>query len=418
MSWKISKIPFILLFEGDIFETEDQRNWSDASFKTFCTPLVKPFPVELKKGEKVFQRVTFKPQIKLQPVKAGAAHVSFRKNNALCVLPSMGLAASTEVTVISEAAASLLRDLKFGHYRIDIYSGDENWVSDFSASYETSFNLGLPLEVVLHLTDKYAEEIESFIIACQQNRVKVRKVLLLPTNGLVTGQNVIGELSSLKRALPKVLIGAGTNYNFNEINKNHFKAHDLDYVSFSIDPQEHAFDDLTIMENIGAQEHLVRSAKAIYGKSMPVHISPLTLRKRFNPYATNPADLFIDEAKKADPRQKEEFAAAWAFGSICSLAKGEASAITFFQTIGNQGILSQKGEPYPVYHLLKSFSAYQGKSVSVLDSSDPLAAQGVLLDGKVLGLANLTQEEKAVRFDNLDYRLGPQEIRFEALHRA
>ena len=25
-------------FEGDVFETEDQRNWSDASFKTYCTP--------------------------------------------------------------------------------------------------------------------------------------------------------------------------------------------------------------------------------------------------------------------------------------------------------------------------------------------------------------------------------------------
>jgi hypothetical protein len=172
------------------------------------------------------------------------------------------------------------------------------------------------------------------------------------------------------------------------------------------------------MENIGAQQHLVRSAKAIYGKSMPVHISPLTLRKRFNPYATNPADLIIEESKKADPRQKEDFGAAWTFGSICSLAKGEASAVTFFQTIGNQGILSQNDEPFPVYYTLKSFSPYQGKSVSVLESNDPLAAQGILLDGKVLGLVNLTHEEKAVRFDNSEYGLGPMEIRFEALHRA
>ena len=33
-----------LRFEGDLFETEDQRNWIDASFKTFCTPLRLPFP--------------------------------------------------------------------------------------------------------------------------------------------------------------------------------------------------------------------------------------------------------------------------------------------------------------------------------------------------------------------------------------
>jgi hypothetical protein len=28
-----------LAMEGDTFEMEDQRNWSDASFKTYCTPL-------------------------------------------------------------------------------------------------------------------------------------------------------------------------------------------------------------------------------------------------------------------------------------------------------------------------------------------------------------------------------------------
>ncbi|MEZ4515963.1 MAG: hypothetical protein R3C44_03665 [Chloroflexota bacterium] len=26
-------------FEGDLFEMEDQRNWTDGSFKTYCTPL-------------------------------------------------------------------------------------------------------------------------------------------------------------------------------------------------------------------------------------------------------------------------------------------------------------------------------------------------------------------------------------------
>jgi hypothetical protein len=30
-------------FSGDIFEMEDQRNWTDASFKTYCTPFGKAF---------------------------------------------------------------------------------------------------------------------------------------------------------------------------------------------------------------------------------------------------------------------------------------------------------------------------------------------------------------------------------------
>ena len=33
-----------LRFEGETFEMEDQRNWTDASYKTYGTPLRLPFP--------------------------------------------------------------------------------------------------------------------------------------------------------------------------------------------------------------------------------------------------------------------------------------------------------------------------------------------------------------------------------------
>lgn len=42
---------------GDVFETEDQRNWSDASFKTYSTPLSLPYPVLVKPGDRVQQSV-------------------------------------------------------------------------------------------------------------------------------------------------------------------------------------------------------------------------------------------------------------------------------------------------------------------------------------------------------------------------
>ena len=29
----------VIRFEGDLFEMEDQRNWTDASYKTYSTPL-------------------------------------------------------------------------------------------------------------------------------------------------------------------------------------------------------------------------------------------------------------------------------------------------------------------------------------------------------------------------------------------
>src|SRR5699024_787900 len=44
-------------FEGDAFEMEDQRNWSDASYKTYSRPLELPFPYQLRAGQRVHQRV-------------------------------------------------------------------------------------------------------------------------------------------------------------------------------------------------------------------------------------------------------------------------------------------------------------------------------------------------------------------------
>ena len=44
--------------EGDTFEMEDQRNWMDASYKTYVRPLALPWPYTLAKGEKLSQRVS------------------------------------------------------------------------------------------------------------------------------------------------------------------------------------------------------------------------------------------------------------------------------------------------------------------------------------------------------------------------
>jgi hypothetical protein len=46
-----------LAFTGDEFEIEDQRNWADASFKIYSTPLARGFPHRLKSGERLNQSV-------------------------------------------------------------------------------------------------------------------------------------------------------------------------------------------------------------------------------------------------------------------------------------------------------------------------------------------------------------------------
>ncbi len=48
----------LVRMEGDTWEMEDHRNWTDASFKTYVRPLALPWPYTLKSGEAVKQSVT------------------------------------------------------------------------------------------------------------------------------------------------------------------------------------------------------------------------------------------------------------------------------------------------------------------------------------------------------------------------
>ncbi len=58
LSWRDDGLDISATFDGDVFEMEDQRNWSDASFKTYSRPLGLPFPYSIEPGERVIQSVT------------------------------------------------------------------------------------------------------------------------------------------------------------------------------------------------------------------------------------------------------------------------------------------------------------------------------------------------------------------------
>ena len=54
---RIDDVEISIAFEGDVFEMEDQRNWTDASFKTYCRPLARPRPYRIDAGDSVRQAI-------------------------------------------------------------------------------------------------------------------------------------------------------------------------------------------------------------------------------------------------------------------------------------------------------------------------------------------------------------------------
>ena len=84
-------------------------------------------------------------------------------------------------------------------------------------------------------------------------------------------------------------VGGGSRTDFAQLNMQPalIPFAELDFVTYAINPQVHAFDDLSIVETLGVQAATVESARALAG-DRPVVVGPITLRPRFNPNATAP----------------------------------------------------------------------------------------------------------------------------------
>lgn len=413
LRWKVDGQWYRIDTAGDVFETEDQRNWGDASFKTFCTPSDEPFPVQLNTGDQIRQKVTFTPERRISPKPSPSRHIELEDTGQRMRIPFIGIGASTEFSGLSSQHIGLLAELDLHHYRIDVSPSKQDWVAMFSRHYTEAHGLGLPLEVVLHLTEDHEHETEAFLQLCLQNRVRLYKVLFLSAGKDVTDETIIQSLPKYRSTLPLVLFGAGTDYNFTEVNRNRFAHAGFDFISYSIHPQEHASDDLTLIENLQAQGETVRSAKSIYGHAKVIHLSPVTLRRRFNPYATSPGDKVKTNEERSDPRQLTAFCSAWTFGSICALAEAETDSVTCFQTVGKQGIISRDGDPYPVYETLRRLSGADGHAEKV-SSNKPLEVQAMRLPkSNEIAMVNFTNEKREVWYRKTMFTLLPHEVRFD-----
>ena len=105
------------VMEGEAYEMEDHRNWSDASFKTYFRPLAKrPLPYTLAAGEKSTQSVTLTTTGELGTSDAGESTVTVRVGGVQqTLLPALGLAVAPEHAAAALSALDRVNALKPGY---------------------------------------------------------------------------------------------------------------------------------------------------------------------------------------------------------------------------------------------------------------------------------------------------------------
>ncbi len=404
-------------FEGDLFEMEDQRNWTDASFKTYSTPLALGFPHQARAGHRFRQSV----EMRLSGAAAAGAigrvptrEVAITVGGQLRArLPAIGLGTSNVAARLGAREAALLRQVAPDHLRYELHPSEPGAFDGLQAVLADCAQLGTWLELALFL----GEEPESDLarVASALRGAPVRRFLVFKEGRPCSdGTLVQAARARLGGDHQRAKFFGGTNIYFAELNRTRPDPAQMDGVTFTINPQVHDSDDTSLMENVQVQADAVRSARALAGEGREVAVSPITLKPRFNPFANraltqDPNTLPLG----VDARQASLFAAAWTLGSLKYTVESGASALTYYETAGWRGLieteggapmpqmfLSRPGMVFPVYWVFRDLAGWRDSVVVRCDSSDPQRVVGLALRKgartRIL-VANLTADTQDAR---------------------
>ncbi len=188
-------------FTGDVFEMEDQRNWTDASYKTFSTPLRLPYPVEVPAGTRIAQTVTLalRDERSDQRVEFTSATESptFAIDAAApsSPLPPIGLGMASHGAPLTATEISRLRALNLRHLRVDLVLADAAYPARLRQATAEARALGVPLEIALRISPDNADgELAALRRLLDELRPNVCRWLVFPARELFRGGSLLREV--------------------------------------------------------------------------------------------------------------------------------------------------------------------------------------------------------------------------------
>ena len=412
------------VLNGDAFEMEDQRNWSDASYKTYVRPLSRPWPYVMEQGvidrQSVELTVNRKPGSRRGPTQKekGAVRVTVGGPNG--VFPGIGVCVYPDLIPQALAHPGLLSRLQpqLLLFHFDPTKGHgNNELARFADIARLSDKAEAMLELVLPAQQSVHDELSGLAEMVAASGLRLSSILVSPA---VDRQSTLPgspwpacpPLSEIyqaaREAFPGLTIGGGSLSFFTELNRKRPPVELLDFVSHCTCPIVHAADDLSVMETLEALPHIVRSTRAFIGQEKGYRIGPSTIGMRHNPYGArvmdNPANQRIAMTDR-DPRQSSLFGAAWMIGYAAATAEARLQSLTVASLTDRLGLASApiQGEllPHPAFYTARGLAGLGGNERYHCRSSRPdcvTAVAGTDREGRrVVWLANMTgQRQKAV----------------------
>jgi D-apionolactonase len=409
-------IAAITAFDGDIFEMEDQRNWTDGSYKTYVRPLALPWPYCVAKNEPFSQAITVEIQAEDDAARAADASDAITLQLAPTSLhfPEIGVGLRPECLAQELAAIEILKAIGARHLIGHFDPGAGHGLAALKGYAQIAEKSGLKvtLELAVPCRQPLGEEMAGFAALVHEAGLTLDTLFVCPS---VDRQSTppgspwpecppLEEVYTAARtAFPGVWLGGGMMSYFTELNRKRVPTDPIDYVSHCTNPIVHAADDLSVMQTFEALRHVVSSVRAIYGDK-PYRIGPSTIAMRQNPYGSatkdNPAGRRIPMAN-VDPRHNGQFGAAWTLAYAATVASAGLEVLTLSTLVGPSGLMAGEGEATvqgdlrPLAHVLARLCALAGELVHAVETSRPDALLGLASRERLL-LANITTKPQTV----------------------
>jgi hypothetical protein len=390
LEWMSGGIESSLDFTGDTFEMEDQRNWTDASFKTYSTPLALPFPVQIHAGKRIEQSIVLRSE-RVGGMQSAAGKPEITMVAAGRAVPSLSLLASISPNDAPVPADALV---------VELNAETDTWPAALEAAMLEARDL--PLDVRIVASD--AADLGAVL-----GSIAGRHVVRLGVYSATTHMTEPSLWEALvdgvaRRGITADLVG-GARSHFTELNREHERLpSDIPALTFSTTPQVHTTSRHQLAESIAIQRLAAENAVRI-AAGRPVHIGPVTLRPRFSAVARSsvevPSTVAAPEPLPPDSRQASEAMIAWTIASAAALAVPPldgVATICYFEAWGRRGL--GVDHPYPVATAIRWLHELAGADLFAPASTLPegVWAIGGEVDGRVIVLvANLAEHPASLQ---------------------
>jgi len=407
--------------EGDSFEMEDQRNWSDASYKTYVRPLAKPWPYQFPAGTIDRQSVSIEITGELARKSLDSRdsiEIEIEIGAPVGTMPRIGLVLTPEQATADHRARDALLDAGVQDLLLSFRADLGHGLAEMQALAEAVD--GLPqrktLECVIAATGELDAELHAIAGHVARAGLVLDAVAVYPAPDLQSTPPgsawpdcppLADVYAAARRAFPNLSLGGGMYSYFTELNRKRPPLDALDFISHATCPIVHAADDISVMQALEAIPHVLRSARAIVG-DLPYRLGPVTIGMRQNPYGSrtmpNPRRERIAMAT-TDPRQDGDFAAAWTIGYAAATEDGALDTLTLGALTGPLGVIGEAG-PRPVFAAVAALARLTGRDRRACRSTAPDKVAAIATKDMAL-VANLTAQNQIAQIGKTTVAVAP-----------